>query len=293
MNAGPLSHSRAVLEDVVAVRPPDLARLYAGRAARCRALAAGNPLSGYLTLLAAIASAQDTACREMPVAPTAHSVLWPVPLAVGAWPRGCGWRHALDGILHALTDVPMPPESAAAVFRLRGMSNSERERLGTAVLALAKEGVVDPAAAVFVAAALQVYWSTLAALLSPGLPGMEGGGLCPICGSPPGAGVVLGDRSLRYLVCWLCSTSWHLTRLVCSGCGSTADLSYLEIGGGPPGVKAEACGRCRRYLKLFYLEMCPAADVVADDVATLALDMLMADEGFARAGVNTFLSLPR
>jgi len=43
------------------------------------------------------------------------------------------------------------------------------------------------------------------------------------------------------------------------------------------------------YLKLFYLEKSPSAEPFADDAATLSLDLLMSEEGYARGGVNLFL----
>ncbi len=54
-------------------------------------------------------------------------------------------------------------------------------------------------------------------------------------------------------------------------------------------AKAEACDRCHTYLKLFYLEQNPRAEPFADDVATLSLDLLMSEAGYARSGVNLFL----
>ena len=106
------------------------------------------------------------------------------------------------------------------------------------------------------------------------------------------AGIVGGDHKLRYLICGLCGAQWHLTRVVCARCGGTGGLSYFTIEGRPPGVRAEACAECKTYLKLFYLEEIPLADGFADDVATLALDLMMAEEGYSRATCNYFL-LPR
>ena len=54
-------------------------------------------------------------------------------------------------------------------------------------------------------------------------------------------------------------------------------------------VKAEACSTCGAYLKLFYREKMPDAEPLADDVASLTLDLLAAQEGWGRSGVNLFL----
>jgi FdhE protein len=274
-------------DDVLPVRLPDAARIFEVRAARFRGLATGHPVEAYLTLLGAVADAQALACRELPVDLGAHRLLAAVPLQADAWPRSYAWRHAVDRIVRHLADVPAPAETTASLSRLSAMELDDLERLADAVLRGAAP--TDAAASVFVAAALQTYWTLLAALVPPESVAHTPGGRCPVCGSPPVAGLVLGDQSLRYLTCCLCASSWRLTRLTCVHCGSTADLSYYVIDGGPPGAKAEGCGRCRRYVKLFYREALPAAEPLTDDVATVALDLLMADEGFTRAGRNPFL----
>jgi FdhE protein len=104
------------------------------------------------------------------------------------------------------------------------------------------------------------------------------------------AAVVLGDDRLRYLVCSLCGTEWHRTRVQCATCGESSGLTYLGIEDRGKAVKAEACSHCRTFLKIFYLEEDPKAEPFADDVATLALDLLVADEGYARGGVSCFWS---
>jgi FdhE protein len=147
---------------------------------------------------------------------------------------------------------------------------------------------IDLAVGPFVAAPLQVYWTALAAGLQAGEVARSGDG-CPVCGSPPVAAVILGDDRLRYLVCSLCSSEWHLTRVTCANCRATGGISYFSIEGDPSAPKAEACEQCRTYLKLFYVEKSLAAEPFADDVATLSLDLLMAEEGYARSGVNLFL----
>jgi len=74
----------------------------------------------------------------------------------------------------------------------------------------------------------------------------------------------------------------------CATCGEGGGLTYLTVDPEHGAVKAEACSRCRSYLKLFYLERDPAADPFADDIATLTLDLRVVAEGYARAGVSCF-----
>ena len=119
-------------------------------------------------------------------------------------------------------------------------------------------------------------------------------GLCPVCGSYPVASVVRiggAQQGLRYLVCSLCASEWHMVRVKCSACGSTRGISYLGIEGAGHAVKAECCDECRTYLKIFYLEQDTTLVPAADDLATLALDMLVDQQGYNRLGPN-LLFLP-
>ncbi|OYW96042.1 MAG: formate dehydrogenase accessory protein FdhE, partial [Pseudomonadales bacterium 32-61-5] len=52
-------------------------------------------------------------------------------------------------------------------------------------------------------------------------------------------------------------------------------------------VQAEACGECHSYLKVAQRELHGRADPVADDLASLALDLLLAEKGeYERIGYN-------
>ena len=108
------------------------------------------------------------------------------------------------------------------------------------------------------------------------------------------------QQGLRYLVCSLCATHWHLVRIKCSHCESTAGIGYLTLSADPDSeigkadatravVKAEVCDECSSYLKLVSLEADLNADPVADDLATLALDVLTDERGYARIGPNLFI----
>lgn len=246
------------------VRLPDSARLFARRAARFRGLAAGHALGPFLEFLAQLADAQDTATRTC---------------------EERRWRASLDVIVARMRQNPLRAESAAALDRLASAAPADLDLWANSVLGHSPSSPPDTATAPFIAAALQVHWTELAAELAPETLQVAGGE-CPVCASPPAAGLVLSGTPLRYLVCPLCATEWHATRLTCTACMSGASLSYFMLEGGEPGVKAEACGACRTYLKLFYLEDRPLAEAVADDVASFALDALMAEEGYARAGAS-------
>jgi FdhE protein len=272
---------------IISLRLPEPARLFEKRAARFRALAPGHAAGEYLAALAALAEAQALACQQVPIARGGRELPPAVPLDVLEWPRAEAWRQALAVILSEMGKAPLPAASRAALARLGAMPAAELEAFADTLLTGRYDGI-DLAAASFVGAALQVYWTALAAELEAGgLERAERG--CPVCGSPPVAAVVLGDDRLRYLTCSLCAAEWHLTRLVCATCRATEGISYFSLEGDPGAVKAEACAHCRSYLKLFYLEKGHGAEAFADDVATLSLDLLMAEAGYARGGVNLFL----
>jgi FdhE protein len=72
-------------------------------------------------------------------------------------------------------------------------------------------------------------------------------------------------------------------------CGSTKGISCQEVAGGLGAVKAERCDECRSYVKILDQRTEPALDPVADDVASLDLDLLVRETGLRRAGVDHFL----
>ena len=71
--------------------------------------------------------------------------------------------------------------------------------------------------------------------------------------------------------------------------GSTKGIGYQEIDGGAGTIKAETCDSCRGYVKVLHQHKDPDLDPIADDVATLGLDLLVRELGFRRGGVNPFL----
>ena len=54
-------------------------------------------------------------------------------------------------------------------------------------------------------------------------------------------------------------------------------------------VRAETCDTCRGYVKILQQQQHPALDPVADDVGSLALDLLVRELGYRRGAVNPFL----
>ncbi|MBM3645281.1 MAG: formate dehydrogenase accessory protein FdhE [Alphaproteobacteria bacterium] len=275
------------------VKLPDLATFFARRAERLESLAAGNELEGFLRLVAMIVRAQHTALSSLPPGrlPGREDVATALgrgsaPLDPGRWPRDPDWRAALKAILAALPPEALTDDARAAQARLAGAADGELEAVADRVLK-GELRADDKAGAPFVAAALQVAWTRMAGLLDPAdFAGQtEENGSCPVCGSHAVAGTVLpgGTRfGHRLLNCSLCGTAWRYARVKCAHCGSTDKISFRNLAG-TTFLRAECCENCHGYTKLFYPEKARAVEPLADDLASLGLDLLVGEEGFGRA----------
>lgn len=284
--------------DIPFLRLPARESFFRDRAARFRQLAAGHSLGDFLAFMAEVAEAQQAALASFPEVslpePSAMELArrhGMPPLPAQSWQRDPAWRAALDTLIE--TVAPAAPQAARpALSRLKGFAPEEIEAIADALLAGKFTGL-DPAAAPFVAAALQTYWVHMVTRLGPQAFGRtEPVNLCPACASPPLASVVrIGGavQGLRYLHCSLCGTEWHMVRAKCSNCDTAKDVVYYGIEGDRGAAKAEACEDCGSYLKIFYLEKDPQQEATADDLATLALDLLMDERGVQRSGPNLFL----
>lgn len=100
-----------------------------------------------------------------------------------------------------------------------------------------------------------------------------------------------GAEGARYASCSCCATMWNEVRVKCLACGSTKGIGYqaVETGDEEATVKAEVCDTCNSWMKILYQNKNPSLDVVADDVASLGLDLLMKDTEYKRAGFDPFL----
>jgi FdhE protein len=214
------------------------------------------------------------------------------PLSVDGHARAPAWREGLTRIIASLDRATLPASAGGTLDALERAEPAQLEAAASHLLAGAY-AELDAGQAPFVAAALQVYWTRMAlALGTDGFSRSVSYGLCPLCGSHPVASVVrIGGaaQGLRYLVCSLCASEWHVVRVKCSACASTKGIGYLGIDGATEAIKAETCDECKTYLKIFYLEKDPAMEAVADDLATLALDMLVDEQGYNRVGPNLLI----
>jgi FdhE protein len=188
--------------------------------------------------------------------------------------------------------VDEPAAAREACERLCTLPAPRLEAEADALLAPRADGL-ELANAPFLMATLQVYWVALASRLSSAdVPPIDVPGVCPVCGTLPVASIVRSDgrsQGYRYLHCALCATEWHLVRITCSQCQANTHIAYHSIEGGSAAIRAESCDDCHSYRKILYQEMDPAVEPVADDLASLAIDLLMTEAGYHRGSGNPLL----
>ena len=193
--------------------------------------------------------------------------------------------------IELLGDKDLPPQTVQAVTLLRAAPPAQLAAIIAAVLD-DEPPQDDIAARVLVAAGLQVHFAHLAATLDADQLMSVADSVCPACGSAPTASAVVGlakSSNTRFCTCSLCATMWNVVRVKCVLCSATGGISYRVVEGGAENIKAECCDACHAYVKIFYQVNDPALEPVADDVASLGLDMLLAAENWRRGGRNPFL----
>lgn len=280
------------------VQLPDPVGLFDARAKRFAHLAEGNPLKPYLTFLAALSGVQRDIQAGLPaVEPVEPDILARArehampPLDRNKFTSDAAFEATFDRLLAEVRAIEMPDAARAALDAVKEGGLVGRELMIRNVLADAIP-VEKLAEHVFVAAALQVHFARRAAGLDGASLVPVGDGACPCCGGPPVASLIVDwphAPGARYCGCALCGTLWNYVRVRCTACGSTKGMGLEEIEGGTGACKAETCEECHSYAKVFYQNKDPAAEVLADDVATLGLDMLMRDRPYKRAAFNPFL----
>jgi FdhE protein len=272
--------------------------VFATRAERFAYLAPGSAVGDYLALLSRVAAGQQRALEARGSEPLSEGALAASrdfgmpPLSSQAHARSAAWRADLADILDEAR-ASASGEIAKAIEGLAAADTATLEEYADRLLA----GTAPPeeaALAPFVGAALQTYFTRLAGALDPAwIENCDVSGFCPACASLPVASVVRigGDRSnLRYLACSLCATEWNVARIQCTSCGSEKEVKYLALKSdetrADPAARAEACDGCKSYLKIFYQERDPNLEPIADDLATIALDLAVDEQGYARSGPN-------
>lgn len=292
---------------------PQRESVFAEREMRLRQLARGHAMEDYLGFLARIAHQQQGLLKTFPSVPlpdaqaadrAAQAGLPLIPAA--DWPRDPAWRQVVRDMSRALSQE-VSGKAAEVLANLADADEVFLERQADALLHGLVTGL-DLATAPVVGAALQVYWTHM--LLATrdlhqgqGQPfgRIDDETVCPCCGSRPTASVTRSaGESLgqRYLHCSLCGLQWHMVRIKCPHCLSGKSLAYQSLTGtsgdsdsaaATAKVQAETCDDCGTYLKIVHTDRDPFVDPVADDVASVTLDLLVAETGKERHGVNFML----
>jgi len=293
--------------NLVLPHDPDL---FAARGRRFAQLAQGHAMEQFLLAMGELAHAQHHALHARAASLTPAPLLEQSrlhgmpPLSWQNASRDIDWQVDLDAIVTHLSGHGAPAWQSAALA-LAALHSDQREALADAILTGAFEpaNAADAAShallAPLVGAALQVCWTRQAAALTESDIGHVGSStVCPLCASRPVASVVeigAAQADLRYLHCSLCSSNWHMVRVTCSSCETTKGIAYYSLTGaddvaGPSRkiafARAEACDACHSYLKIFTREKDPLMEASADDLATLALDLLVDEAGYFRSGPN-------
>ncbi|OOR98618.1 formate dehydrogenase accessory protein FdhE [Haemophilus paracuniculus] len=270
--------------------------LYHRRAKRLRELAKENPFGDYLEFCANLVEVQLD-LLQTPIADYSAEITACVaqsgghkPLNAKNFKRSDEWRK----LLFALIEKFKPYANDQVLISLETLEKCSASELNAYADDLLHERfeLVPTDKAVFIWAALSLYWTQLAQQL-PRQTQTEIGErhTCPVCDAAPIVSVVhFGEtQGLRYLHCALCESEWNMVRAKCSNCEQSGKLDYWSLDSVEAAVKAESCGDCESYLKVLYQDKDPHVEPIADDLATLFLDAEMEQKGLARSGLNPFL----
>ncbi len=279
---------------------PDPGRLFAARSLRFAVLSNGSRLSPYLEFLSGLVRAQGEVASALPPLPLlpeeqrvrARAAGMP-PIDRTGFANDDACLETLERFLQQVEDLQKPPVAAEALAQLRA---ADAETRGWMIGNVAADTLPMETLAhhLYVAAAVQVHAARLAAGLDAAALVPVSIGVCPACGGKPVASLVVGFQGAegaRYAVCACCSTQWNEVRVKCLACGSTKGVGYrsVESGHEDATIKAEVCDNCHSWTKMLYQNKNPSLEAVADDVASLGLDLLMKETEYRRAGFNPFL----
>ncbi|MBS9719614.1 formate dehydrogenase accessory protein FdhE [Tianweitania sp. BSSL-BM11] len=279
---------------------PNTARLFKERAVRLERLAENSRLAPYLTFLAGLVRIQSDLVDALPTVDPipaeqverAREAAMP-PLDRSAIGQSAVFRETLKQFLDRAEALDKP---AAAAEALAQVQLADEATLDWMVENIAADNLPIEALAqhLYVAAAIQIHAARLAGGLDAAKLVPIQVGVCPTCGGKPVASMVIGFQGAegtRYAGCSCCGTLWNEVRVKCLACGSTKGIGYraVESGTEDATVKAEVCDTCHSWVKILYQNKNPSVEMVADDVASLGLDLLMKDTEYKRAGFNPFL----
>lgn len=274
--------------------------IFSERAERFKTLALADKTEwrAYLELLAAISEAQQIVYEsnlDKQTLPTEHIQTNQIlPSSDGSFIPS-NTQEALLALIEHLADR-LEPELVEA---LQALTKEQVEQIAKYCLNAedSQLSADDKAFIIWVQSALQTIWTAWAYHLEDDdVPPVEERSHCPCCGSDAVSSVIKIETDLsdlRYMHCPTCNSQWNALRAKCTFCGDQSSIILQSIEGVDEGVlkgaHAETCDHCHSYRKLFTRRKQEHADPIADDIASLAVDILIGENGYQRGGRNPFL----
>lgn len=254
----------------------------------------------YLLLLAAVSEAQHHLLSHCQITPLTTKKMDPINAPVLDI-HSLHWADSFTILLPLFYEqikLDLPTKARSTLHMLCHMEVEARNALVKQVLEQ-DAASRNHEAIIWINAVLQVIWTHSALQLTPiDVPVTEKRSECPCCGSDAVGSVILQNsnmENLRYLHCGLCNSRWNALRAKCTFCSNTKGMSLQSIEtvtqGALHGASGECCESCHSYRKMYHLNKEQYADPVADDLASLALDMLLGEAGYTRGGANPFLMI--
>lgn len=282
----------SVIKQIPLVFYPSAKTLYTHRVERLQALAQKSPFSDYLNFCLQIAQLQANLVKQQPV--ELHQSI-PLnndnpPLSLKNLPLSNVWQKYLNQLLQAISDTT--PQITLVIESL--LKNSAEQLQQKALYLLNGElNKIEGNESIFIWSALSLYYCQLASQIKGKAvaENTDNSWLCPVCNSMPVASVIQigGNNGLRYLHCSLCESEWYVPRVKCTSCDDLQHIEYFSLDNTLAAIKTECCHACQSYLKIFDQDKDPHLEVIADDIASLILDIKTEEEGFAKSGINPFI----
>ncbi|MGF7453496.1 formate dehydrogenase accessory protein FdhE [Pasteurella bettyae] len=267
--------------------------LYQRRAKRLRELATEHPLADYLLFAAEVVESQLNVLTQHPIAqdPQLQNIQDTIPLNAKTFAKSGEWLELFKALL-----VEIKPKASdlvlATIENLEKTSDKELTELADRLLN-EEFNLVSSDQAVFIWAALSLYWLQLVQQIPhhSHLESNENLHYCPVCGSAPVSSVVHfgSSQGLRYLHCSLCESEWNVVRAQCTNCNQFGKLSMWSFNQELAAVTAESCEDCGSYLKILFQDKDANVEAVADDLASIYLDVELEQKDLARSGLNPFM----
>ncbi|MEZ7196799.1 formate dehydrogenase accessory protein FdhE [Pseudodesulfovibrio karagichevae] len=115
-------------------------------------------------------------------------------------------------------------------------------------------------------------------------------GTCPVCGSMPLISSLEQKEGFRHATCSFCRHHYRIKRISCPVCGEDDQkkLTFFTVDE-EPGFRVDVCESCKSYVKTIdFRNLDRVALPVLDDLDSLALDYVAANQGYRRATLSAW-----